>query len=83
MTILDDAVEDIWKTAEEKGIGLEKIKYTGQNREGTEYNLRCVADSDTFDFVKQVFDRYNIETRNAHMNDEDEFEIIIDPSTSS
>lgn len=83
MTILDDAIEAIWKTAEDEKINLDKIKYTGHTRNGTEYNVRCSADTDNFTFIKQIFHEHDIETRNAHINEDNEFEIIIDPDTAT
>lgn len=82
MDTLDDAIEDLWRTAEEENIDIDRIQYSGRTRNGTEYNLRCIAETENFGFIERTFENHGIETRDAHINEDQEFEIIIDPATA-
>lgn len=76
---LDEPIEDIWKKAEEEGIDLDTIRYTGKNREGSsEYIVKCEADTNDFEFVKEIFESHNIEVKDESMDDQNMYTIVVD-----
>lgn len=79
MTLDDDVIEDIWRTAEDQNITIEKITYSGVI-DSPEYNVRFKMETDDVGFIKSTFKQHNISMRDWHTTEDGEIAVVVDPT---